>query len=193
MTRSALFPQLSAVLLALSTALGSCGNPEEGLLRYEELGMDFLLTDDQGQDYRFSEHQGEVRLLFFGFTHCPDICPTTLNDLSQAMEILGKDAEAVQTLFVSVDPSRDTPERLSQYLGAFPAEVTGLTGTEEQVAEVAQAYGAFYERMDLESALGYTMDHSTYLYLIDREGVVRYLFRYEDPPERIAAVVGKLL
>lgn len=187
---SALFGLAS---LVLSMALPSCGNPEEGLLRYEELGMDFLLTDDEGQEYRYSEHQGQVRLLFFGFTHCPDICPTTLNDLTQAVEILGKKGQEVETLFVSIDPERDTPERLNQYLGAFPIPVTGLTGSKEDIAEVAQAYGAFYERLDLDSALGYTMDHSTYLYLIDREGVVRYLFRYEDPPERIAAVVDKLL
>lgn len=184
---------LGLALLALPLALPACGNKEEGLLRYEELGMDFLLTDDEGQEYRYSENQGQVRLLFFGFTHCPDICPSTLNDLTKAVEILGKDGQEVETLFVSIDPERDTPERLNQYLGAFSIPVTGLTGSQEDIAEVAQAYGAFYERLDLDSALGYTMDHSTYLYLIDREGVVRYLFRYEDPPERIAAVVGKLL
>ena len=184
---------LGLAILALPLSLASCGNKEEGLLRYEELGMDFLLTDDEGQEYRFSEHQGQVRLLFFGFSHCPDICPTTLNDLTQAVDILGKKGQEVETLFVSIDPERDTPERLNQYLGAFPIPVTGLTGSKEQIAEVAEAYGAFYERLDLDSALGYTMDHSTYLYLIDREGVVRYLFRYEDPPERIAAVVDKLL
>lgn len=184
---------LGLALLALPLALASCGNKEEGLLRYEELGMDFLLTDDEGQEYRYSEHQGQVRLLFFGFTYCPDICPTTLNDLTKAVDILGEKGQEVETLFVSIDPERDTPERLNQYLGAFPIPVTGLTGSQEDIAEVAQAYGAFYERLDLDSALGYTMDHSTYLYLIDREGVVRYLFRYEDPPERIAAVVGKLL
>jgi protein SCO1/2 len=184
---------LGLALLGLPLVLPSCGNKEEGLLRYEELGMDFLLTDDEGQEYRYSENQGQVRLLFFGFTHCPDICPTTLNDLTKAFEILGKEGQEVETLFVSIDPERDTPERLNQYLGAFPIPVTGLTGSQEDIAEVAKAYGAFYERLDLDSALGYTMDHSTYLYLIDREGVVRYLFRYEDPPERIAAVVDKLL
>ncbi|MGB0685112.1 MAG: SCO family protein [Planctomycetota bacterium] len=186
------------ILLPLVAALSLVGlyvtlSHDPGLLRYEDFGGDFSLIDQRGEPFTLSETDGKVRLLFFGFTHCPDICPTTLAELNQALGLLGSKGEEVEILFVSVDPERDTPERLEPYLAAFSLPVTGLTGTPEEVAAVAEAYGAYYDRVDLDSALGYTMDHSTYLYLLDREGVVRYLFRYEDPPERVAEVVRKLL
>jgi len=183
----------SLLLLMIMGGGASCSDPEAGLLDYQDFGGDFTLTDDLGKPYSLRAHDGQVRLLFFGFTHCPDICPTTLNELRQVYETLGDGAQEVQTLFLSVDPERDTPERLHEYLAAFSMPVTGLTGTPQQIAGVAKAYGAHYERVDLDSALGYTMDHSTYLYLLDQKGSVRYLFRYGDTPERIAALVRKLL
>ncbi len=184
---------LVAVLSLVGLYVALSHDPDAGLLRYEDFGGDFSLTDQRGEPFTLSETHGKVRLLFFGFTHCPDICPTTLAELNQALGLLGSKGEEVEVLFVSVDPERDTPERLEPYLAAFSLPVTGLTGSPAEVAAVAEAYGAHYDRVDLDSALGYTMDHSTYLYLLDREGVVRYLFRYEDPPERVAEVVRKLL
>ena len=182
---------LGLVLLVLFwLKLGA--NQEDGLLDYP-IGGDFTLTADDGESYTLSDHQGEVRLLFFGFTHCPDVCPTTLLELKEVYAQLGSDGEEVETLFISIDPERDTPELLHEYLASFDLPVRGLTGSVEQVTEVIDAYAGWFDKVDLDSAAKYTMDHSTSSYLIDREGKVRYIFGYEDGPERIAHIVRKLL
>ena len=170
--------------------LGS--NQEDGLLDFP-IGGDFTLTSDNGESYTLSDHQGEVRLLFFGFTHCPDVCPTTLLELKEVYAQLGSDGQEVETLFISIDPERDTPELLHDYLASFDLPVRGLTGSVEQVTEVIAAYAGWFDQVDLDSAAEYTMDHSTSSYLIDGEGKVRYIFSYEDGPERIAHIVRKLL
>jgi len=181
------------MLVVLWLKIGS--GQEDGLLDFDDIsiGGDFTLTAQEGQSYTLSEHQGEVRLLFFGFTHCPDICPTTLLELKKVYAQLGSAGEEVTTLFVSIDPERDTPELLGDYLGSFDLPVVGLTGSVEEVQQVVNAYAGWFEKVDLDSAAVYTMDHSTRSYLIDREGKVRYIFSYEDGPERIAYIVRKLL
>lgn len=181
------------MLVVLWLKIGS--SQEDGLLDFDDIsiGGDFTLTAQEGQSYTLSEHQGEVRLLFFGFTHCPDICPTTLLELKKVYAQLGSAGEEVITLFVSIDPERDTPELLGDYLGSFDLPVVGLTGSVEEVQQVVNAYAGWFEKVDLDSAAVYTMDHSTRSYLIDREGKVRYIFSYEDSPERIAYIVRKLL
>ena len=184
---------LLGVLLPGALCLGGCADPEAGLQEFEGIGGDFTLVDPSGQPYSLSSHGGEVRLLFFGFTNCPDVCPITLTKLQQVHRLLGDRGKKIRILFVSVDPERDTPERLAAYLANLRIPVTGLTGTVEEVARVAAQYGAFFEKVALDSAAVYTVDHSTRTYLIDGEGRVRYIFRYEDNPERIAHLVRKLL
>ncbi len=181
-----------ACLGLLLVSLG-CSDSDAGLLDFQGIGGDFTLTDEQGQKFSLAEHRGQVYLLFFGFTHCPDVCPTTLVELQEVFQRLGGAGQDLQILFVSVDPERDTPELLASYLQPFDLPVIGLTGTVSQVEKVAQAYGAFFEKVALDSAAVYTMDHSTRSYLIDGEGKVRYIFRYKDEPERIAQIVRKLL
>ena len=181
-----------ACLVGLLFCLG-CSDPDAGLLEFQNVGGDFTLTDHQGQNFSLADHRGQVFLLFFGFTHCPDICPTTLVKLKEVFQLLGDAGQHLQILFISVDPERDTPQQLASYLEPFHLPVIGLTGTEAQIEEVAQAYGAFFEKVNLDSAAVYTMDHSTRSYLIDGEGKVRYIFRYQDEPERIAQIVRKLL
>ncbi|MFK5956230.1 MAG: SCO family protein [Planctomycetota bacterium] len=182
-------------LLGLLLCLGACSDPEDGLLEFDDIsiGGDFTLTTQNGEDYTLSEHDGEVRLLFFGFTHCPDVCPTTLLKLEKVYAKLGDAGKEVRTLFVSIDPERDTPEILGAYLASFHIPVTGLSGSVANIEKVIGAYAGWFERVDLDSAAVYTMDHSTRSYLIDREGKVRYIFSYDDGPERIAYIVRKLL
>ncbi|MDA1113469.1 MAG: SCO family protein [Planctomycetota bacterium] len=181
------------MLIVVWLKIGS--SQEDGLLDFDDIsiGGDFTLIAQDGQPYTLSEHQGEVRLLFFGFTHCPDICPTTLLELNKVYAQLGGAGEEVTTLFVSVDPERDTPELLGDYLGSFDIPVVGLTCSVEEVEQVVSAYAGWFEKVALDSAAVYTMDHSTRSYLIDREGKVRYIFSYDDGPERIAHIVRKLL
>lgn len=158
-----------------------------------EIGGDFTLTDDWNGTFQLADHQGEVFLLFFGYTTCPDFCPLTFSRLTRAYDLLGEQAENVTTLLVSVDPERDDPERLAEYLGFFDVRSTGLTGTKEEIDAVVADYAAYYEEVESESAAGTLFNHSTYLYLIDGEGRVRYLFGHGETPERIASGVRLLL
>lgn len=183
----------AAVALVGLSSLSACGHKEDGLLEYPEFSGDFTLTADSGEPFRLSETHGKVRMLFFGFTHCPDICPTTLIEMQEVYRQLGDAGKEVETLFVSIDPERDTPELLHAYLNSFSIPVTGLTGSIEEVDAVVKQYASFYDKVPLDSAAVYTMDHSTRSYLIDQEGMVRYIFRYEDGPDRIAHMLRKLL
>lgn len=158
-----------------------------------EIGGDFTLTDDRDETFRLADHPGEVFLLFFGYTTCPDFCPLTFSRLTRAYDLLGEQADQVTTLLVSVDPERDSPARLAEYLEFFDVQSIGLTGTRQEIDEVVAAYAAFYEEVESESAAGTLFNHSTYLYLIDGDGRVRYLFGHAETPERIASGVRLVL
>ncbi|HMQ30800.1 MAG TPA: SCO family protein [Chloroflexaceae bacterium] len=165
---------LSALLGALVlAALAACGAPQlKGtVLDPPSPAPDFTLTDEQGQPFTLSEQRGKVVVLFFGFTSCPDICPAELSNLAAATRQLGDAASDVQVALVSLDPERDTSERLAQYVGAFDPSFKGLRGDAAALAPVARDYGVFYEKRELPgSALGYTIDHSGYVYVIDKAG-----------------------
>lgn len=153
-----------------------------------EFGGDFVLIDDQGQPFDLANGRGRVHLLFFGFTMCPDVCPMTLSRIARAFNLLTAEERAeVVTLFATVDVDRDTPEALASHLKGFPVPVVGLTGTRAQVDAVVAQYKATYEITPSDSAGGPMVSHSTYLYLIDRDGRLRHLFRLADSPELIAA------
>jgi cytochrome oxidase Cu insertion factor (SCO1/SenC/PrrC family) len=183
---------LLAVLL-----LGACqraGEPQPPERRdYGNLGGDFALTDQRGRPFRLEQLRGKVVLLFFGYTFCPDFCPMTLAKLAGVGERLGSDKERVRVVFVSVDPERDVPEKLREYLDYFAVDAIGLTGTSLEIERVARQYGVSYERRTADSAAGYLIDHSAVLFLIDPEGKVGQLFRQGDSPEAIAAAVKGLL
>jgi protein SCO1/2 len=154
----------------------------------------FLLTDMNGKTVTDEAYRGKIRLVTFGYTFCPDICPTTLNTLSVALEHLGTDRNKVVTLFISVDPERDTPAHLKEYLNAFPA-IMGLSGTSEQVAAAARNFKVRYERQkpDGGDASAYAVDHSASIYIMDREG--NYLARmpHISAPDRVAERVKSYL
>lgn len=134
---------------------------------------DFHLTDHNGAARALADFHGKVVLLFFGYVHCPDVCPTTMADLRQVMEMLGKDAGRVQVLFVTVDPERDRREILAQYVPAFYPTFLGLYGDAEATAQAAQAFDVVYQKQAAKT--GYSVDHSAGTFLIDTDGHVRLL------------------
>jgi protein SCO1/2 len=131
---------------------------------------------------------------FFGFTNCPDICPTTLGELAQLMDLLGPDAQKTQPLFISIDPERDRVETMAEYVSAFHPSIVGLTGTETEVTATAKSFKAFFEKLPQETAPdGYTMGHTSAVYLISPEGVFVRTYSYGTSPEKIAADVQQRL
>jgi protein SCO1/2 len=175
-----------ALLLAVA-----CGGP--GLPEPVGVGGDFTLVDQCGDAWSLADHRGRPAVLFFGFTTCPDICPNTLAEIRTVRDRLGDDADALQVLFVSVDPDRDTPERLATYLEATAPGAVGLTGTAEDLAVVARKYGASFDRVPQGDDGGYTVDHSAWTYVLDRDGVVRFLLRYEEGPDELEKALRAVL
>ncbi|PXX79416.1 SCO family protein [Rivihabitans pingtungensis] len=134
--------------------------------------QDFTLTDHNGQPRKLSEFRGKPVAVYFGYTHCPDVCPTTLAELAQSMRELGPQADQVQVLFITIDPARDTQALLKSYAPAFDPRFIGLTGSPAQIASVAGQFRALYRRQDGANG-DYTMDHSAGAYLLDRDGKLR--------------------
>jgi len=158
------------------------------------VGGDFTLTDHNGQRFELSSLRGKAVLIFFGYSSCPDACPTTLSKLSSVWRRLGKDAKRVKTLYVSVDPGRDTPAALKADLASFKLDALGLTGTKAEIDKVVALYGAKYEIIPTpDSAARYIVAHSTTLYLLDGRGRVRFEFPYEATADRIAQGVRQVL
>jgi len=145
------------------------------------IGGPFELVDQNGQKVTRESFVGRPTLVFFGFTHCPDICPTTLFEMSQLFEALGPDARKVTGLFVTVDPERDTPEVMKSYLGSFHPSIQALTGTPEQVAAVIKAYRAYAKKVPTQDG-DYTMDHTAIVYLMGKDGTFIAPFNLKRPP-----------
>jgi len=155
-------------------------------------GGDFTLTNQDNQRFRLQDIRGRAALLFFGYTSCPDMCPATMSRIAGALERLGDSRGDVVTLFVTVDPTRDSPAVLKQYVGAFRTPLIGLTGTEEEVSRVAAAYHASAEPVPTGTA-NYLINHTTAIFLIDREGKLRKYFRYDEDPDTLAAALKAVL
>jgi len=139
---------------------------------------DFKLVDQFGQPYRLSEQQGKVVLIFFGYINCPDVCPVTLSEFKQIKKELGNQAGQVEFVFVTVDPERDTQERLQQHLAIFDPAIIGLTGVQSDLEEVYKSYGVYVAKQDTGSAAGYLVDHTARIYVIDRAGNWRLTFPF---------------
>lgn len=148
----------------------------------------YSLTDHTGRTVTSDAYDGQWQLVFFGFTFCPDICPTTLAYMASVMDILGPEADRVAPIFVTVDPARDTVDVMAEYVAAFHPRLIGLTGTEAQVAEAAGNFRVWYERSeDATAPDGYLMAHSGYIYLMRPEGGFNSVYREGDqPPEALA-------
>lgn len=139
----------------------------------------FHLTDQNGQARTLSDFHEKVVVLFFGYTHCPDVCPTTLADLADVMRLLNKDADKVQVLFVTLDPERDKPEMLAKYVSLFNSSFLALYGDAKATEQAAQAFKVIYQKQPTSS--GYSLDHSAGSFLIDPKGRVRLLAPYAQP------------
>ena len=152
---------------------------------------DFVLTDFHGQTRHLADYRGKVLMLYFGFVQCPDVCPTALTRAAGVMQRLGADATQLQLLFVTVDPERDTPELLREYLAAFHPSFVALTGSADQIKAAADEFRAFYKKVPTGSS--YTMDHTALSYLFDRQGRVRVALRHEQTVDDYTADVQALL
>jgi protein SCO1/2 len=167
----------AAVAALALVVLAGCGRPEAPVFKLTDVtgasfGKALELTDHNGQRRSLADFRGKVVTLFFGFTHCPDVCPTAMVELANVMRELGPDAGRVQVLFVTVDPERDTADVLQRYVPAFHPSFLGLLGSAEDTARVAKEFKIHYQKQKLASG-GYTVDHSAGIYILDREGRLR--------------------
>lgn len=153
---------------------------------------DFHLRDPAGNPRSLADYHGKVVVLFFGYTHCPDVCPTTLADLAQVMSMLGKDAASVQVLFVSLDPERDTPQMLADYVPAFHPSFLGLTGNAAEIKQAAQAFGIIWQKRPSSNG-NYTLDHSAGSFLIEASGRRVLLAPYAQRADLLAQDIKLLL
>ena len=153
------------------------------------LGGPFSLQDHNGQRVTEGAFAGRLGLIYFGFTYCPDVCPTELGLMASALDLLGPDASRVLPVLITIDPARDTAAALADYVSRFHPALIGLTGTEEEIATAARAFRVYYRKIQPPGASDYLMDHSSFIYLVGPDGKVRQLFRPNTPPETIAAAM----
>jgi protein SCO1 len=190
-------PALRLFLLILLLMLGACQQGRPAFRATDitgaDFGQDFALTDHTGKPRALADFRGRVVVMFFGFTRCPDVCPTTLAELAAAVKKLGTDADKVQVLLVSVDPERDTPQILSQYVTAFDPRFLALRGTAEETARVAKEFKIIYQKVAGARPDSYTMDHSAGTYIFDTQGRLRLYVSYGQGPEVFAHDIALLL
>lgn len=181
--------------LAATTPLGACkpaGEATQQASSTVRIGGSFNLVDTQGAPVTEKALLGKPTAIFFGFTYCPEVCPTTLAELTAALKAMGSDADKLNVVFVSVDPERDTPEQMKLYLSNFDPRIQGFTGTPEQVAAITKAYRVYYQKVPLDGG-SYTVDHSSAVYLLDRKGEFDGVIAYKTPPDEVASRLRKLL
>ena len=181
---------LTLVTLAL-LPLVSCNRTKLPVL---PVGGDFILTDHNNQRFELSSLRGKAVLIFFGYTSCPDVCPTTLSKLSEVERRLGNDSKQVKTLYITVDPARDTPQVMKDDLSNFDVDALGLTGTKAEIDKVVALYGAQYEIIPLpDSAAKYSVAHTATLYALDGQGRTRLEFPYDAKVDDIVAGLKAIL
>ncbi|HJS39566.1 MAG TPA: SCO family protein [Burkholderiales bacterium] len=185
----------SIIICSLLVAACDAGGPQ--FKSTDITGVDYgralELTDHHGKARRLEDFRGKAVVLFFGFTHCPDVCPTTLADMAQVMRQLGADADRVQVLFVTVDPERDTREALAQYVPAFDARFLGLRGDLEATRRVAKEFKVYFEKRPGATPGAYSVDHSAQTYVLDPQGRLRLFVRHGRIAEDLAPDLRVLL
>lgn len=183
-------------LLFVALLLAACTPPAKfnaTELNGIDWGKDFALTDHHGKASRLADFKGRAVIMFFGYTQCPDVCPTTLSNMREVMTKLGPDAGRVQVLFVTVDPERDTQELLSHYLPAFHPSFLGLYGDVAATVAIAKEFKIFYHKQPGQTPTTYTIDHSAGSYVFDPGGKLRLYVKHGEDPERIAQDLKRLL
>ena len=177
--------------------LGACSEQKQAFTSIDLTGAnyakDFELTDHNGQVRHFKDFSGKVVVMFFGFTQCPDVCPTTLLELVEIKKALGKDGDRLQALFVSVDPERDTPEILKAYMVNFDPTFLALYTTPEKLAQLAKDYKVYYKKVPGKTPTSYTIDHSAGSYVYDTKGQLRLFTRYGTGAAALTADIRQLL
>lgn len=158
-----------------------------------DYAKDFALTDHNGQARTLKDFQGKVVMMFFGYTQCPDVCPTSMAEMAEIKKLLGKDGDRIQCLFVSVDPERDKPEMLKAYMENFDPSFLALYTTPEKTAALAKDYKVYYKKVDGPTPTSYTIDHTAGSYVYDTTGKLRLFTRYGTKPELTVADVRQLL
>jgi protein SCO1/2 len=183
---------VTARLMAPAEPLRSAPDTAAAASGKVTFGGAFTLVDHAGRTVTDRDFRGYYALVFFGFTYCPDVCPTTLQDVAHILDRLGPLAEKVQPMFITVDPERDTPPVMASYAQAFHPRIVGLTGTVEQVREAAKAYKVFFRKVD-DSRGGYLMEHTAVLFLMGPEGQHLETLPREMPPHKMAEIVRRHL
>jgi protein SCO1/2 len=185
--------RLLILLMLLVTACSQPAHFNATDLTGSTIGTDFSLPDQTGKLRRLSDFKGKVAIVFFGYTQCPDVCPTTLSTLREVMMQLGPQAERVQVLFVTLDPERDTPELLAQYVPSFHPAFLGLRGDLAATETTAQAFKVFYKKQPGATPVAYSIDHSTGSYVYDPQGRLRLYVKYGDTAEHMTGDIRQLL
>ena len=162
-------------------------------ISYTHLGNRLSLTDHTGRPRTLADFNGKVIALFFGYTHCPDVCPTTMSDMKKVMKQLGEQSDQLQVLFVTLDPERDTQQVLSQYVPGFDPRFVGLTGSNAAIATTVNDFKIFSNKVSNHGHSGYTIDHSAGIYIFDQHGKIRLYVNYGTKPTDIANDIKKLL
>jgi protein SCO1/2 len=157
------------------------------------IGGPFTLVDGDGKTRTQADFRGKLMLVYFGYAFCPDVCPTELQKMGEAMDALGDKAKDVVPVFITVDPERDTPTEIKTYVGNFHPRMVGLTGTQEQVAAAARAWRVYYKKVDNPAASQYTMDHTSIVYLMDRQGKFITHFSGRVTADEMSKAIGKYL
>jgi len=163
------------------------------VIQSPDLASNFTLTGRNGEPVSLRDFQGKAVLIYFGYTFCPDVCPATMVELAKANELLGDEARKAQVMMISVDPARDTPELLHDYVTHFDPAFIGVTGSEDEVASVATPFGIFYEKHEGTAATGYLIDHTASVVVVDPEGYLRLVYPFNTPGEEIAEDIMHLV
>ena len=187
--------QFLAALVLLLTLQG-CGSSGPSFLNTDVTGADYgkelSLTDHTGKPRTLADFRGKIVVVFFGYTRCPDVCPTTLSEMKMILDKLGEDRKRIQVLFVTIDPERDTPELLARYVPAFDPSFIGLYGDEAATMKAAKEFKVFFQKVPGKTPDSYTMDHTAASYIIDTQGRLRLFARYGQP-DSIATDLRTLL
>jgi protein SCO1/2 len=183
--------------LASTGLFSACSDSKASFASVDITGVDYArdfdLTDHNGQQRHLSDFAGKVVLMFFGYTQCPDVCPTTMTEMTAIKKTLGKDAERLQVLFVTVDPERDTPALLKAYMENFDPTFLALRTSPEKLVELTRDYKIYYKKVEGSTPTSYTMDHSAGSYLYDPQGKLRLFTRYGSPQQALTQDIQSLL
>jgi len=182
-----------AAIVADYAWLGGFSGRDEGGFAGIRIGGPFTLVDQNGTTRHDSDFRGELMLVYFGYTYCPDACPTALQAMSTALDDLGDAGKAVQPIFITVDPERDTVQQMKLYAGNFHPRLIALTGTVEQTTAAARAYRIYFEKVKGSGSDDYTVDHSSFIFLMGRDGQYLTHLPSDASPDRIASIIKKYL